>query len=55
MEIEHVMLSYPDHVKQAIHSLAWDRGHSAGLSEVHNCYYEITDFVDKIMVGMAFK
>lgn len=45
---------YPVHVRRAIHSAAWERGHSSGYSEVWNCYYDLVAFVDTILVGATW-
>lgn len=36
---------WPDAVKQAIHSKAWDDGHSGGLGDVYAQYDELVDLV----------
>lgn len=49
MECEHDMVDFPTALREKIHALAWERGHSAGWEDAENSY---GDFVE--LARLAF-
>lgn len=51
MEEFHNLSIFSEGAVQAIHAKAWENGHSGGFSQVCNSYYDIVEFVKKILTS----